>query len=79
MVWDTRVFDNQLHTTVNQIIRMPSAYNRNSQSLQFGSFGTLISLFFIIYCDLRSGAIQHFGDLYAAFGQSEHNDLLSAI
>jgi len=64
---------------MNEIVRVTSAYNRNSQSLQFGCFGTLFSFFSIIDRDDGAIMMQGFGDLNAASRQTENDNLTSPV
>ncbi|MNP46612.1 hypothetical protein D3C76_1406220 [compost metagenome] len=64
---NARVFNDQLYTRMNQVVWMTPAYNRNSQSLQLGCFGTLLSVLLIIYSYDRAKMMQGFGDSYTAF------------
>ncbi|MNZ63458.1 hypothetical protein D3C78_816050 [compost metagenome] len=64
---NTWVLDDKFNTRMNQAFWMSPAYNRNSQSLQLGCFGTLLSVLLIIYSYDRAKMMQGFGDSHTAF------------
>ncbi|KAF9119521.1 hypothetical protein BGX30_003794 [Mortierella sp. GBA39] len=78
-VRNSRIFDEQRNTGMNQPLGMTTANDGDSQGLQFPGFGTLILFLSIIHSNNRSGLVQHFGDLHAASGKPEHYDLFTPV
>ncbi|MNO88350.1 hypothetical protein D3C76_797950 [compost metagenome] len=73
------ILNDQTYTFMNQSIRMPSAYNTNSQRFQFGSFGTLISFLFIVDRNYSAAIMQHFSNLDTAFCESKNNNFFTTV
>ncbi|MNZ42865.1 hypothetical protein D3C78_604480 [compost metagenome] len=73
------VLNDQTYTFMNQSIRMPTAYNTNSQRFQFGSFGTLISFLFIVHRNYSASIMQHFSNLDTAFCEPKNHNFFTTV